>query len=164
MAESDTKEFAAGDGKPAPATDADRRAKFMKHYTSNGGNISQAARKAGYSESYIDTQPSEILKSALNYQRKEIQRLKDQGKEVKDETLGFSREELVERTRELHEQDKSPNVAWKVNKALHRKHGTELGEQDNANTQAVQVNIEVSDDGKEETVQDTIEVENNDDG
>lgn len=163
MSETNKKEFASGDDNPAPATDADRRAIFMKHYTKNGGNIADAARKAGYSEKYLDDHPSDILKSALNYQRKEIQRLNDEGKEVKDETLGFSREELVERTRELHEQDKSPNVAWKVNKALHRKQGVELGEQDTANTQAVQVNIEVSDDGKDETVTDTIEVENNDD-
>jgi len=154
---------ASGDGKPAPTTDHDRRAKFMKYYTKNGGNIAQAARKAGYAESYINDHPADILKSALNYQRKQIQELKDNNKEVTDETLGFSREELIDRTRELHEQDKSPNVAWKVNKALHRKHGTELGEQDNANTQAVQVNIEVSDDGKEETVHDTIEVQNEDD-
>jgi len=145
-------------GKKATATSADRRAKFMKHYLQNGGNIADAARKAGYSEQYADKEPGKLLNAALKYHHRLIEQTDKEGKEL-DDTLGFSREELIERTRELHEQDKSPNVAWKVNKALHRKHGTELGEQDNANTQAVQVNIEVSDDGKEETVHDTIEVD-----
>jgi len=157
-----TEEIAQRNDETATATKADRRAKFMQHYLQNGGNIKQAALKAGYSESYADKRPGKLLNRALKYHRQLIDNTDKQGDEL-DETLGFDREELIDRTRELHEQDKSPNVAWKVNKALHRKHGTELGDQDTANTQAVQVNIEVSDNGKEETVHDTIEVENNHD-
>jgi len=142
----------------APVTKADRRAKFMKHYIENGGNIADAARKAGYSESYYNDQPQQLLKSALKYHRRLIEQTESKGEEL-DDKLGFSRDELVERTRELHEQDRSPNVAWKVNKALHRKHGTELGEEDTANTQAVQVNIQVSDDDNQENIHDTIEVD-----
>lgn len=148
----------------APATQADRRAKFMQHYLDNGGNIKQAALSAGYSESYAKKQPNKILEAALRYHKRLIEETEETGDDL-DEALGFSRSELVERTRELHEQDKSYNVAWKVNKALHRKHGVELGEEDSANTQAVQVNIEMSDadgSGSNETVTDTIEVENSD--
>lgn len=132
----------------------------MQYYLENGGNIAAAAREAGYSRSYYDKQPDKILSAALNYHRALIENSDTTLEEELNTTLGFSREELIKRTRELHEQNDSIPTAWKVNKALHRKQGVELGENDTSSTQAVQVNIEISE--KNNTVTDTVEVTNED--
>lgn len=98
-----------------------RRARLLEELPKHGYKVAPAAKAVGYSASYADKQPKEILRSALRAQSKELEQMassastpsKDMKRELAS-TLGITREELTNALKNIALNSKDYSSALKV--------------------------------------------------
>lgn len=112
---------------------------MLKLLPKHKGKIRPAAIEAGFEESTASKQPGRLLKTALKKEAKQTLAMLEgnpdmsptQLKETMAEKVGLSREQVMERVRNIATQERDLNSALKVLRPLSKELGVDLGEEEN---------------------------------